>query len=145
MGFRFTLAAVLSVKQSIEKREEIALQRTQLQVARIRRKIQETTDEIEIAKELRDKELQETTRANRLQTLQSEIDAAVEAKQALITSLESLKEQRDLQMKAYRKAHSEREMFTDLLKQQKSAYEQEQLRVQQRRLDDIVTSRWRRN
>jgi len=145
MGFRFTLAAVLSVKQSIEKREEIALQRTQLQVARIRRKIQETTDEIEIAKELRDKELQETTRANRLQTLQSEIDAAVEAKQTLITSLESLKEQRDLQMKAYRKAHSEREMFTDLLKQQKSAYEQEQLRVQQRRLDDIVTSRWRRN
>jgi flagellar export protein FliJ len=145
MGFRFSLAAVLSVKQSIEKREDIALQRTQLQIARTRRNIQELDDEIARANEMREKELQRTIQGNRLQSIQLEIDEAKGKKEEQIASLESLKHQRDLQMKTYRLAHSERQIFTDLLTQQKSAYEHEQLRIQQKRLDDIVTSRWRRS
>ena len=56
----------------------------------------------------------------------------------------TLQLQRDTQMKVYRNAHSGRQMLTDLLAQLKSAYEQDQVRIQQKRLDDIIASRWQR-
>jgi hypothetical protein len=36
-------------------------------------------------------------------------------------------------------------MLSEFLAQQKNQYEQEQMKVQQKRLDDIVATRWQRN
>lgn len=144
MGFRFSLASVLRVRESVEKREEVALQKAQLEVARVRRRIDELTDEIAAANMARENALRKSVQANHLQTVQAEINAAVEAKQTLFDTLQTLRLQRDAQMKLYRSAHSGREMLTDLLVQQKGAYEHEQLTVQQKRLDDIVAARWQR-
>ena len=145
MAFRFPLASVLRVREGIEKREEVALQRVQLEVARVQRRIDELTEELAAASKAREEALQEAIQASRLQSMQIEIDAIVDARQTLFTTLQTLKRQRDAQMKLYRIAHSGRQMVFDLLTQQKDAYEHEQVRIQQKRLDDIMASRWRRS
>lgn len=145
MPFRFPLASVLRVRESVEKREEVALQKAHLEVAHVRRAIDELTAELERACDEREKALRRTIPASRLRAIEIEINAAVETKQTLLNSLETLRRRRDAQMKRYKTAHSERQMLTDLLAQQKSSYEHEQIRIQQKRLDDIVATRWQRN
>lgn len=145
MPFRFPLASVLRVRESIEKREEVALLALQLDVARVRRRIDELTNEMGKAWQEREQALQRTICANRLHTMQAEMNAAAEAKQIMLESLQTLKRQRDAQMKIYRSAHTGRQMITDLFNQKKSAFEQEQLRIEQKMVDSVVTARWQRS
>jgi flagellar export protein FliJ len=145
MAFRSALKPVLSVREIIEKREEVALKRAQLEVTRVRRRIEELTDELAKANLERDQALLKSVQANRLQSMQGEINAANETKQLLNDTLKTLKSQRDTQMKVYTTAHSGRRMLSEFLAQQKNQYEQEQTKVQQKRLDDIVATRWQRN
>jgi flagellar export protein FliJ len=145
MAFRSALKPVLSVREIIEKREEVALKRAQLEVTRVRRRIEELTDELAKANLERDQALLKSVQANRLQSMQGEINAANETKQLLNDTLKTLKSQRDTQMKVYTTAHSGRRMLSEFLAQQKNQYEQEQMKVQQKRLDDIVATRWQRN
>lgn len=144
MPFRFPLASVLRMRESIENREEVALQKIHLEVARVRRRIDELTEEMTKACHERERDLQNSIRANRLQTMQLEINAAVEAKQILSETMQTLKHQRDAQMKIYKAAHNGRQMLTDLMAQKKGMYEQEQTRLQQKAIDDIVAARWQR-
>jgi len=145
MPFHFPLAPVLRVRESIEKREEVALQAIHLEVARVRRRIDELTDEMTRAWQERERALQKTMKANQLQIMQVEINAAVEARQILADTMQTLKRQRDARMKSYKIAHHERQALTDLMKQEKSAYEQEQTRRQQKAIDDFVAARWQRS
>lgn len=141
LAFRFSLASVLKLRESLETKEEIALQRIQFEVARVRRRIDELTDELAEAGAKRDSVLQRPVHAFRLHELEAEIIAAKEARDALIESLAALKSQRDAQMKLYQAAHTNRQMLSDMLEQQKSLWEQEQMRTQQKQLDDIFASR----
>jgi len=145
MPFRFPLASVLRVRESIEKREEVALQAAQLEVARVRRRIDELTDEMRSAWEKRERALKQSTQANHLQAMQVEINAAMEAKKVLVETLQTLRRRRDEHMKIYYIAHTGRQMLTDLMDQKKSAYEQEQVRAEQKTLDLIIAARWQRN
>jgi len=76
--------------------------------------------------------------------MQVEINAAIEAKQILFETLQTLKLQRDTQMKVYKAAHNGRQVLSDLLAQQRSLYDQEQLHRQQKQVDDIFAVRWQR-
>ena len=144
MPFRFPLASVLRYRESLEKREEAALQKAQLEVARIRRGIEELTAEIARKCHNRDQEARQSVQANRLQLLQFEIDTTMQMRTILQQKLEISIRQRDKQMKLYRKAYSDRHILTELLEQKKTIYEQEQEKQQQKRLDDLVASRWQR-
>jgi flagellar export protein FliJ len=145
MGFRFPLATVLRVKEIVEKRQEVALQKAQLEIARTGKRLQELDDQIATANSAVETELRKSVKANRLRVLQEEINVAKVLREALVEKLKTLELQRDVQMQQYQHAHREREMFTDLFQQQKSVYEREQVRVQQKRLDDIVAARWQRS
>ncbi|MGD0481722.1 MAG: flagellar FliJ family protein [Terracidiphilus sp.] len=145
MPFRFSLASVLQLRKSIERRAEISLMSAQLEVARVRHRIDELTYEMAKACQEREKALRNSTPAIRLQAKQVEISAAIEAKQILIETLQTLKLQRDTQMNAYKAAHRGHQALTDLRAQQKNLYEQEELRRQQKQLDDIFASRWLRS
>lgn len=145
MPFRFPLASVLRFRESVEKREEVALQKVQLEVARVQRRFDGLTDELAKMYEYREQTLRGTTRANTLQLMQSEISATEEARQNLSAALDTLRRQRDAQMKQYMKARSGRQMLADLSAQQKDLYELEQERLQQKQLDDVVATRWQRN
>ena len=122
----------------------MSLKAVLLELARVRRRIDELTDEMAKACQDREKALRNSTTANRLQSMQIEINAAIEAKQILFETLQTLKLQRDTQMEVYKTAHSGRQVLSDLLAQQKNLYEQEQLHRQQKQVDDIFATRWQR-
>jgi flagellar export protein FliJ len=136
---------VLRVRESVEKREEQALQRAEQEVAQTQRRIAELTSEMAKVEHAREEALLRSVRAIDLQNMQAEMEAAVEARQTLLDMLETLKAQRDLQMKLYQEAHNARQMLTDLEEEHRAEYEQEQTRAQQKRLDDLFAARAHRN
>jgi len=144
MGFRFTLASVLRFREGIEKREELSLQRVQFEAARVRRRIDELTEELTKAGNEREEALQGCIQAFRLKNLQDEMNAALEARQALLETLATLKKQSQEQMKIYQAARVNRRMLTDLQKKQLEAWEQNQHRIEQKRVDDAYTARMQR-
>lgn len=145
MAFRFSLAQVLRVRESIEKREEQALQRAELEVAQTQRRIEDLTNEMAKAEHARAEALLRSIRAIDLQNMQAEMEAAAEARRTLVEMLGTLKQQRDLQMKLYQEAHNGRQMLTDLEEEHKAEYEAEQTRAQQKRLDDLFAARAQRS
>jgi len=144
MGFRFTLDSVLRFRQGIEKREELALQKVQFEAARVRRRIDELTEELTRAGNEREEALQNSMQAFKLMNLQEEINAVIETRQALLETLAVLKSQSEAQMKVYQTARVNRRMLTDLQKQQREAWEQSQHRIEQKRMDDVFASRMQR-
>ncbi len=141
MAFQFSLAAVLRVRESIEEREECALQSIQLDVARARHQIEELSTAIGSAQFAREKALQETISGGHLQALLWEEHAAEQRLRSMLGQLQMLEQTRDKQMQVYQAAHREREMLTDIRKGQKDIYEREWLREEQKRLDDIFMAR----
>jgi len=144
MGFRFTLESVLRFREGIEKREELELQRVQFEVARVRRRIDELTEQLAGAGNEREEAMQSWMQAFRLKDLQDEMNAAFEARQTLLETLATLKRQSEAQMKVYQAARVNRRMLTDLQKQQREAWEQSQHRIEQKRMDDVFTARLQR-
>jgi flagellar export protein FliJ len=135
---------VLRFREGIEKREELALQKIQREAARVRRRIDELTEGLAKAGNEREDALQGWMPAFRLKDLQDEISAAVDARQVQLETLATLKSQGDEQMKVYQAARVNRRMLTDLQKQQREAWEQSQLRMEQKRMDDVFASRAQR-
>jgi flagellar FliJ protein len=144
MAFRFPLATVLRVKESLEKREERALQRIQLEMARVTHQMEELAEAMTRAYAVRNRALQQAMPAGQLHTMLWEAQAAVEAKNALRITLQELEEQRLKQMKVYLAAHREHETLINLFNEQRDAYEVEQTRAQQKYLDDIFIARRQR-
>ena len=99
MAFRFPLATVLRVKQSLEKREERELQRIQLEMARVAHQMEQLTEAMAKAYAERNQALQQALPAGQLHTMLWEARAAAEAKNALRITLQGLEEQRLKQMK----------------------------------------------
>jgi flagellar FliJ protein len=145
MGFRFTLASVLRFRESIEEREELAFKKVEFELARVRRRIDELTQELAKASDERDAALQKSMEAFRLKNWQDEMNASSETKQILVETLATLKSQRDAQMRLYQAARVNRRTLTDLQKQQQGLWEQEQVRIEQKQLDDIFSSRLQRS
>ena len=144
LAFRFPLAPVLRVRESIERREELALQRAELEVARAQRRLDELTIAVGKCAEDRDRALQQPTPAYRVRELQEEMNLLLAARQTAADLLGKVCEQRDVQRERYQAAHNGRRMLTDMRARQKDAYEQDQVRAQQKRLDDIFASRRQR-
>jgi flagellar export protein FliJ len=141
MAFRFPLASVLRVRDSIEKREELALQRIQFEIAQVRQRIELLSNEINNKHKERNSALQQPIRANQLQAILSEIDAGIAAKKTLLESLAKLEREKEKRMKAYQAAHADRQMLSDMLTRQRTTYDRDQVRSQQKFLDEIFSSR----
>lgn len=145
MAFRFTLAQVLRVRESIERREELALQRAELEVVRAQRRIEELTTELAKVGRERDESIVRSIKAYELQCMNAEMNAIAAAREEVFTVLQELIQRRDAQRRVYQTAHSARRMLTDMSAQQRTEYEQEQTREQQKRLDDIFAARMQRD
>lgn len=144
MGFRFSLASVLRLRESVEKREELALQRAQYEVERVRQRIDELTMELAAANLQREQILLQSTEAYRLHDMQAGIQVAKEARQTLIETIDTLKRARDNQVKVYQAARVRRGMLCDLRTEQRNAWELEQARIEQKWLDDVFAARFQR-
>ena len=144
MAFRFSLATVLQVRDSIEKREELALQKVQFEIANVRNQIEILTATIKNKQSEQEQSLQRPTPARDLQALINEIHCSMNARQLLYNSLEKLTLEQQRRMKAYQTAHAARQMLTEMLTQQRESYDREQLRNEQKALDEVFSARaWR--
>jgi flagellar FliJ protein len=141
MVFRFPLATVLRVRESIEQREERALQRIQLEMARVVRQIEELDEAMANAHVAREGALRRTMLGGELQSMLWQVQAATEVKKALLVTLQGLEELRLQQMKVYQAAHQNHETMVNLFNEQRDAYEMEQARGEQKYLDDIFMAR----
>jgi flagellar FliJ protein len=144
MGFRFSLAQVLRLREGVEKREELALQTAEFEVARVQRRIDKLTTELAQTSKEREEALQMWMRAAQLKNFQDEMNASVEVRRNLLDTLAELKTKREIQMKLYQAARVDRRMLSDLRKQKLSAWEQDQLRNEQKQLDDTFVARLQR-
>jgi flagellar export protein FliJ len=145
MAFQFSLATVLRVRESVEKREERALQKIQFEIVRVLGVLEELSAAIAHAHEAREQALQRSIPAGHLHSFQWEAQAALEKQKALHHQLRNLEQERDQQINVYRAALRDREMLTDMLDKQRDAYDQEQARAQQKNIDDIFTARRHRS
>jgi flagellar FliJ protein len=141
MAFRFSLATVLRLRESIERREERALQKIQMEMARVSRQIDELDAGIARAQRERDEALREPMPASHLQAMIWQTESAIEDRKTLQATLHGLEEQRQKQLKIYQAAHRDHETLIDMRNQQRSAYLQEQARMEQKYLDDIFIAR----
>jgi len=145
MAFRFPLATVLRVRESMEQREERSLKRIQLEMARVLRQIEELSAEIAKAHDAQEEALRRPIPAGHLHSLLWEAQSAAERRKALLHILQTLEQQRDQQMKVYQAAHRAHETMLSMLRAQRSAYELEQARTQQKYIDDIFIARRHRS
>jgi flagellar FliJ protein len=144
MAFRFSLATVLRFRESIEKREELVLEKLLMEMARLRRDIEGLAAEITGAQEARNHAMQQPLPAIHLQLMLKQTDLLADRKKALIESLAALDRERDIQTRRYQAAHRDRQMLSDMSARKKEAYEQERTRAQQKFLDDIFATRAQR-
>jgi len=145
MAFQFSLAAVLRYRESVEKREEIALERIAQEIARTRRLIEHLSAEMARAEEKLRNTLVEPISALQLQVLKSDLQRLIDQKKVTIESLVPLEQKRDEQMRAYQAAHRARRMLSEMAGRQRAAYEQQRARAEQRFLDDIFAARAQRS
>jgi flagellar export protein FliJ len=145
MPFRFSLAAVLLVRENAEEREERALQKIQAELARAVRQLEELTAEIANAHLARERAMQNPIPAYQMQVFLDQAHVAAEKRKTLLQHRLVLEQERERQMKVYQAAHRDREALTDMLHKQREAYEQEQARSQQKQLDDLFIARRHHN
>jgi len=145
MAFRFTLASVLAVRESMERREELALTKIQLEMARVQHEIERVNAELGEAQRIREESMRQPIPAAQLQGMLRSADVATERKKRLVESLAALKRQRGEQMRVYQTARRARQVLSELRTQHFEAWEQEQARMQQKILDDIFAARSQRN
>jgi flagellar export protein FliJ len=141
MAFQFSLAVILRLRESMEKREERALQSIQLDVSRTLQAIEELSVAIGGAQQARETALRQAISGGHLHSLLWEEQAAEQGLRSLLGRLQVLEQEREKQMKVYQAAHRDREMLSDMMEKQKDIYEREWLREEQKRLDDIFMAR----
>jgi flagellar export protein FliJ len=141
MAFQFSLAVVLRLRESLEKREERALQSIQLDVSRTLQAIEDLSVAIGGAQHARETALRKAMSGGHLHSLLWEEQAAEQRLRLLLEKLQVLEQEREQQMKLYHAAHRDREMLSDMMEKQKNIYDREWLREEQKRLDDIFMAR----
>ncbi len=141
MGFQFSLAAVLRVRESVERREERALQTILGGIARTERQVEELRKAMEEARAKREQALRQTIAGRQLHSFLLEEQVGEERLKSMAEQLQVLEKQRKRQITVYQAAHRDREMLTEMLEKQRESFERVRLRDEQKRLDDIFIAR----
>jgi flagellar export protein FliJ len=144
MPFRFRLQVLLSLRASLEKHAESALQRSQAEVAQTVHNIAEKDQAIADARSDWQDLLRRSATGFQLSSMLEAENSLRLEKAGLEETLAQLIIDRDEQMRRYQQAHREHEVLLDIRKQRMAVYQQQQVWAQQKLLDDIVMTRWPR-
>jgi len=141
MAFRFSLAAVLLVRENAKKRAEQDLRTTQLEIGRITRQLENFDLDIANTHKARERAMQQPIPGGELHAFESRVKTCTSAKELLIARLQSLEIERERKMRIYHAAHRDFETIVEMRDEQRMAYEQEKNRNEQKQLDDIFAAR----
>ncbi len=146
MSFHFSLAPLLRLRQSIERQRTLQLQDANLQVSRTHETLAQLELFLSDSARADAKGLAAGCTAAELQfasILRDNLDRFHHELQSEIRRLELLRQQA---VAEYHRAYRERELLETLRERQRRFYQQEQLRCQQRQLDDTyLLQRWHRS
>ncbi len=145
MAFRFTLAPLLRLRQSIERQRTVKLQEANLHVSRAQEKLAQLERFLSDSAQSDAAALRAGGTGADLQfasVLRENLHRYRAELQSDILKLELLRQQA---LGEYHQAYREREVLETLRARQRRAYQQEQLRHQQRELDAThLLQRWHR-
>jgi flagellar export protein FliJ len=143
MAFRFALAPILRLRQSIERQRTLGLQEANLQVSRAQQKLAELDRFLSDSAESDSAALVAGRTAAELQfafVLRENMQRFREELQSNVRQLELLRQRA---LGEYHRAYREREVLETLRARQRRVYQQEQLRRQQQELDaGYLLQRW---
>lgn len=145
MAFRFPLAIVLRLRQSLERREELALKTIAFECEQCRWSIERLSEQIVEAEKAREQMLRQPTSAFQLQSLLVEARVVAEQRRGLIDSLVLLERKRAEQLEVYRGARRDRQILSDLRSRKREEFNLQLDRAQQKRIDDIFAARAHRS
>jgi flagellar export protein FliJ len=141
MPFRFPLEAVLHFRKGIEHQQELRLRAANQQVIRVRHAIEQLDGRVRQARAASAQELAGGTTA-------AEIGFALAGQALLSSQRQSLEHElvrleglRDQQQRVYQQARRQRETFESLRNHQQREYQRNELRREQRTLDDLFLLR----
>lgn len=141
MSFKFSFAAVLRFRQTLEERDKLALERIQHEIARLTRLLEQV--EIEKAKDARTRELELSggIPAAHILAIEAARQRLQQSKKQLEEQLGKLRAEREKKLLAYNTSRRNREMLSELRQQQWEEYESQEARRQQKIMDDLFLSR----
>jgi flagellar protein FliJ len=141
MAFRFPLEAVFHFRRSVEHQQELRLRYANQQVARVLHGIGQVDARLRQMRLHQSQELGVGTTAAELRFAISCEDAILEQRRSLQRELLRLQKLRNEQQRVFQQARREREIFESLREHQRSQYEREAGRREQRQLDDFFLLR----
>lgn len=145
MAFEFPLATVLRLQESLERQEELALEKILVKIAEVQRRIDTLAADIARAHQRLEQELQQALSACEVDAMTTQIENALRHRRELVASLPELHRQREAQARKYQSAHQRRRTLSDMQDRQREAYLHERDRVEQRFVDDVFASRAQRS
>jgi len=145
MAFRFALAPILRLRQSIERQRTLELQKANLQVSRARETLGRLERYLSAAAQCDSKGLSAGCTAAELQFAAVLRENLLHFREELEADIRNFELLRQKALGAYHQAYREREILETLYARQRRVYQQEQERRQQQEQDsDYLLQRWHR-
>ena len=143
MAFRFGLAAILRLRQSIERQRTLELQKANLQVSRAHETLAQLERYLCDAAESDSKGLTAGCTAAELQFASVLRENLLHFRHELQSEVRKLELLRQKALGEYHQAYRDREILETLRARQRRVYQQEQSRRQQQEQDaDYLLQRW---
>ena len=143
MSFRFALAALLRLRQSIERQRTLALQAANLQVSRAQETLAQLDRFLSDSAQSDSAGLTAGRTAAELQFASVLRENLHRFRQELQSDIRKLELVRQKALGEYHQAYREREVLESMRARQRRVYQQEQLRRQQQELDAAyLLQRW---
>ena len=145
MPFRFALAPLLRLRQSIEKQRAQRLEEAALALARARESLAQMDRALADGARADDASLRVGRRGAELQFAVMARESMLARRQELQSEIERLDVARQAVADEYQRAYQEREVLDTVAAQQQRTYQQEQLQREQRDLDaNHLLQLWRK-
>jgi len=145
MSFRFALAPLLRLRESIERQRALQLQEANLQVSRAQETLAQLERFLSDSSQSESADLTAGCTAAELQFASVIRENLHHFRQELQSDIRKLELLRQQAASAYHRAYREREVIETLRARQRHDYHQEQLRRQQQELDaTYLLQRWHR-
>lgn len=146
MPFRFSLASLLRLRQSLERQRAQRLREASLAVARAEETISQIDQSLAETARSDDASLRAGRSAAELQFALAARATALQRRQDFQAELERLKIARQGVAVEYQRAYREREVLESLSARQRQTHQQERLQQEQRELDaSYLLQLWRKH
>jgi len=145
MAFRFSLAAVLKLRESVEQREHFKLLKIQLEITELSAEIRRTEESQSAAEAGRKTELAQGMPAGHLRDSYERARLCTQMRETLKSRLKEAEIRQQQQLKSYRIARQGREVLEKLREQQFSEYVRIRDKRQQALVDDLFLAHFKRD